>query len=120
MKSSELTSSPKMLSFTSWGENHGDKRRGVIPEAAPVGHGVDMPVQFNLKAKVASKGGVSVYGLGQRWPVTLYPDQWEALSKAMPNILKFIEDNKADCEAKAAANAESTKGAVDDTGRVTL
>lgn len=75
---------------------------------------------FNLKAKVASKGGISVYGLGQRWPVTLYRDQWTALAEAMPNILAFADSKADECDAKAKANTDSTRGSVDDTGRITL
>ena len=35
----------------------------------------------SLSFKVSEKGAVSVYGLG-RFPVTLYSEQWDALSKA--------------------------------------
>jgi hypothetical protein len=31
-----------------------------------------------ISARVAPKGGISVYGL-QRWPVTLYKAQWQRL-----------------------------------------
>lgn len=75
---------------------------------------------FNLKAKVATKGGVSVYGLGQRWPVTLYVDQWAALAEAMPNIVKFCGENATECEEKAVKAAGDAKGKVDETGRVSL
>ena len=39
--------------------------------------------------KIATKGGISVYGL-QRWPVTLYAAQWEALLVKADDIRAFI------------------------------
>lgn len=39
--------------------------------------------------KIAPKGGISVYGL-QRWPVTLYAAQWEALLDKANEIRAFI------------------------------
>lgn len=46
-----------------------------------------------ISFKVGAKGGVSVYGL-QRFPVTLYVEQWEALVDAMPDLLGFIDANR--------------------------
>ena len=43
--------------------------------------------------KVSEKGGISVYGLG-RFPVTLYPEQWQRLIQMAPQIETFIEDNR--------------------------
>jgi hypothetical protein len=42
--------------------------------------------------KVSEKGGLSVYGLG-RFPVTLYPEQWERLLGMSDDIRAFIKDN---------------------------
>lgn len=42
--------------------------------------------------KVSEKGAVSVYGLG-RFPVTLYPEQWERLLAMADEIRAFIRDN---------------------------
>jgi hypothetical protein len=50
--------------------------------------------------KRSEKGAVSVYGLG-RFPTTLYPEQWQKLDKIMPDVLAFIEANKADLSFKA-------------------
>ncbi len=44
--------------------------------------------------KVSEKGGVSVYGLG-RFPVTLYPEQWERLLGMGDELRAFIKDNTA-------------------------
>lgn len=43
--------------------------------------------------KISEKGGVSVYGLG-RFPITLYPEQWERLLAMSDDIKVFITDNK--------------------------
>ena len=43
--------------------------------------------------KVSEKGAVSVYGLG-RFPVTLYPEQWDRLLGMSDQIKTFIEDNR--------------------------
>jgi len=42
--------------------------------------------------KVSEKGAGSVYGLG-RFPVTLYPEQWERLLAMADEIRAFIRDN---------------------------
>ena len=54
----------------------------------------------NLTAKVSAKGAVSVYGL-QRFPVTLYAEQWEGLIEKMPSIQAFINANRAQLKTKA-------------------
>lgn len=48
-----------------------------------------------LSCKVAAKGGISVCGL-QRFPVTLYANQWRRLLKAeqVQAILHFIEQEE--------------------------
>jgi hypothetical protein len=43
--------------------------------------------------RISEKGGVSVYGLG-RFPVTLYPEQWERLLSMADQIRDFIAENK--------------------------
>lgn len=45
------------------------------------------------RCEVSRKRAVSVYGL-QSWPVTLYANQWLALSEFMPTILDFIDKNR--------------------------
>lgn len=47
-----------------------------------------------IVCKVSDKGAVSVYGL-QRFPVTLYAEQWTKLIAEMPAITAFIAANKA-------------------------
>jgi hypothetical protein len=46
-----------------------------------------------LRFKVAEKGGISVYGLNVRFPVTLYAEQWERLGARMPDLLTFCKSN---------------------------
>jgi hypothetical protein len=45
-----------------------------------------------LSCKVTEKGGVSVYGLNARFPVTLYADQWERLAAFLPALQKYMQD----------------------------
>jgi hypothetical protein len=44
--------------------------------------------------KVSEKGAVSVYGL-DRFPVTLYLQQWEALLANVAELRELIEANKS-------------------------
>ena len=46
-----------------------------------------------LRFKVGDKGGVSVYGLNSRFPVTLYAEQWERLLAKAPDLLAFVKVN---------------------------
>lgn len=45
-----------------------------------------------ISYKVSEKGGLSVYGL-QRWPITLYREQWEKLLAKADEIRAFIKAN---------------------------
>lgn len=47
-----------------------------------------------LSFKVSDKGAVSVYGL-QRFPVTLYREQWERILEASDRLREFMDDNSA-------------------------
>jgi hypothetical protein len=47
-----------------------------------------------ITIKMSSKGGVSVYGL-QRFPVTLYGEQWDRLLAESANIKAFMDANRA-------------------------
>jgi hypothetical protein len=49
--------------------------------------------------KVSEKGGLSVYGLN-RFPVTLYKDQWIKLLDKKDEILEFIEENENELTTK--------------------
>jgi len=53
------------------------------------GHG---PVTF----KVATKGGISAYGLGQRFPTTLYASSWLALLDNADELRTFITEHKGE------------------------
>ena len=53
-----------------------------------------------LSLKVSQKGALSVYGLG-RFPVTLYPTQFQRLLSIKEDIEAFIEENKADFSYKS-------------------
>jgi CRISPR/Cas system-associated exonuclease Cas4 (RecB family) len=56
----------------------------------------------SLSFKVTEKGAISVYGL-QRFPVTLYYNQWEKIFKVMTEIQMFAEANKDKLAVKIAA-----------------
>jgi hypothetical protein len=53
-----------------------------------------------LKFKVSEKGGVSVYNLNARFPVTLYADQWKRLMEASAQLLAFIDANQSRLSVK--------------------
>jgi len=58
---------------------------------------VSIPVaqqQRSLEFRVAPKGGVSVYGL-QRWPITLYAQQWERLLASADDLAEFVRAKDA-------------------------
>ncbi len=53
----------------------------------------------SLYCKVGQKGGISVFGL-QRWPVTLYAQQWEWLLDFRDEIREFIRAHDAELKRK--------------------
>ena len=53
-----------------------------------------------LSFKIATKGGVSVYGLG-RWPTTLYREQWLRLIDRIDSLVEFLTVNEDQCATKA-------------------
>ena len=53
----------------------------------------------SLQFAVAQKGGVSVYGLN-RFPVTLYYEQWVKLLDVAGELRRFVESNKANLKKK--------------------
>ena len=46
-----------------------------------------------LSVKVSEKGAVCIYGLN-RFPVTLYKNQWEKVIAFIPELQAFLEANK--------------------------
>ena len=44
--------------------------------------------------KISDKGCISMYGLGSRFPVTLYRKQWNILLSRVEEIKAFLEANK--------------------------
>lgn len=53
-----------------------------------------------LDLRVSSKGAVSVYGL-QRFPITLYANQWKRILDHNEEIRRFIKAHHADLNIKA-------------------
>jgi hypothetical protein len=45
--------------------------------------------------KVGEKGGISVYGLNVRFPITLYINQWERLIENIEALKAFMLENKS-------------------------
>lgn len=64
-------------------------------------------MSYKISAKVSPKGALSIYGL-QRFPVTLYADQWAAILAKSPEILKFIEQNRSVLAGKTEKEAAGT------------
>jgi hypothetical protein len=54
-----------------------------------------------LYCRVAAKGGVSLYGINSRMPVTLYAEQWERLIGYVPQIQAFLKENADALDRKA-------------------
>jgi hypothetical protein len=44
--------------------------------------------------KVGEKGGVSMYGINARFPITLYANQWEKVIAHVSELSAFIETNR--------------------------
>lgn len=58
-----------------------------------------------LSFKVSEKGGVSVYGLQARFPVTLYGEQWERLIAQIDELKAYMVANKSKLSTKADKKA---------------
>jgi len=52
-----------------------------------------------LYLKVSTKGGISLYGL-QKFPVTLYKEQWEKVVAHAGVIQQFISDHAEELKSK--------------------
>jgi len=48
-----------------------------------------------LRMKVGMKGGISIGGLGQGFPTTLYAQSWEHLFAHAEDVLTFIREHRA-------------------------
>ena len=68
-------------------------------------------MSYKISAKVSPKGALSIYGL-QRFPVTLYADQWEAIMAKSAEIQKFIEQNKSTLTFKSEGSVASGTSAL--------
>ena len=56
--------------------------------------------RMTLSFKVSEKGALSVYGI-QRFPVTLYVDQWERILGAADTMKAFAKEHSAQLQRKA-------------------
>ena len=58
------------------------------------------PKSGSIVFKVSDKKAVSVYGL-QRWPVTLYSEQWARLISEIPQLTAFMAAHVSELATKA-------------------
>ena len=58
------------------------------------------PAVKPLKLKVSEKGALSVYGLNNQWPTTLYPEQWRRLLDHADSIREFIIEHESEFSVK--------------------
>lgn len=65
--------------------------------------------QQALRLKVSEKGGVSLYGLNARFPITLYGEQWDRLLGFVPEITAFLKANRSKLVTKADKLAAAAK-----------
>lgn len=49
--------------------------------------------------KVGEKGGISVYGINSRYPVTLYWNQWQRLLAHSDELKAFAAEHQAELKA---------------------
>jgi hypothetical protein len=59
----------------------------------------------SLSLKVGAKGGMSLYGLNARFPVTLYKAQWARLFEFVPTMQQFVIDHADELTEKSAVAA---------------
>lgn len=86
----EVAKLKAMLTERETGQQARAEAEKLRAENANLQKAADAAVRF----KVGEKGGVSVYGL-QRFPVTLYREQWTRLLAAGDRIRAFIVENEA-------------------------
>jgi hypothetical protein len=58
------------------------------------------PAVKSLKLKVSEKGALSVYGLNNQWPTTLYPEQWRRLLDHADAIREFLAEHESEFSVK--------------------
>lgn len=63
-----------------------------IQEATALLDEMERERQPLMRCKVAPKGGLSVYGINSRMPVTLYIEQWERLLEFGEQIQRYIAE----------------------------
>jgi hypothetical protein len=64
-----------------------------------------------LSIKISEKGCVSVYGINARFPVSLYPSQWETLFGLKDSVEQFIATHREELE-KLGEQSRMAKQAV--------
>jgi len=55
--------------------------------------------QESATIRISDKGCISVYGLGSRFPVTLYRKQWQKLFTMIYQVKGFIDGHASELDA---------------------
>ena len=71
-----------------------DMSKAELLEAIAVMKALNAQLAQEIRCKVTPKGGFSIYGLGGRWPVTFYRDQYRKLRNAVEQIDAFVAANE--------------------------
>lgn len=71
-----------------------------VEEAKQLLDQIERRQKGTLYCKVSQKGAISVYGL-QRFPVTLFVEQWERLLDFAEEIRRFAAAHQAELKRKA-------------------
>ncbi len=80
-----------------------EEQRLPVPNSRPTTRRVG-----RLTLKVGAKGGISVYGLWRRFPVSLYKDQWLTLLDIADDIRAFIKDHEDKLASRHASPVEKS------------
>ena len=66
---------------------------------------INVRPQTPLRCKVSAKGGVSLYGVNSRFPVTLYAEQWTRVLDYGDQIREFIKAQNGSLSSKDSPKA---------------
>ena len=91
---SPIVSQAEILAAVAAGRMTVEQAAALLPnQSRPVGQ---------LRCKVGAKGGVSLYGVNSRFPVTMYAEQWERVLAYADEIRAFIKSQNGTLKHKAA------------------
>lgn len=70
--------------------------KAKMPNPAKERHALN----HGLSCRVGEKGGISIYGLNRKFPVTLYKEQFDKLVAAIPQLQEFVNANASKLTVK--------------------